>query len=661
MKRLKWIATLLVVANLLLGVIGCKDPEPAHEHEFSDSWSKDGTYHWHAATCEHTTEVSGKAAHSFGEYVSNNDATTEADGTKTRECSVCGYKDTVTDEGSKIHVHIFAEEWTSDSSGHWHAATCEDTDETSGFAEHTFGEYVSNNDATTEADGTKTRECSVCGYKDTVTDEGSKIHVHTFAEEWTSDSSGHWHEATCEDTTEVSGKAAHTFGEYVSNNDATTDADGTKTRECSVCGYKDTVTDEGSKIIVPEFVAEAISVNSTNHKTTYDVGDYLDVSGLTIEVTKEDGTTKTVYVTESMVDGFYSYTAGTQTLTITYGGCTTTFDVTVVANVSLTGIEIVSEPDKTSYIVGEDLDLSGLEIEATYSDGSTSYVDVSLDMVSGFDSSVARTQTLTVTYGDCTATFDVEVVENSVSSLNITSTPSKTSYYVGEDLDLSGLEIEAVYSNGSTSYVDVSLDMVSGFNSSKVGTQTVTITYRGYTATFTVEVEYHTITFNANGGSGTMTPRTVEETSYYVGETPYYYFNIASDFTAPTGYGFSHWNTKADGSGTTYELDDYYPISEDITLYAQWKKVESNLNVELPGSTEFSISQTVDGDNVKFKCSYSYYNSYAWFIDGVKQTSTSSEMTVDTSTMDAGSYTVMLTVKYDGKYWSENATLTIKK
>ena len=107
MKRLKWIATLLVVANLLLGVIGCKDPEPAHEHEFSDSWSKDETYHWHAATCEHTTEVSGKAAHSFGEYVSNNDATTEADGTKTRECSVCGYKDTVIDEGSKIIVPEF--------------------------------------------------------------------------------------------------------------------------------------------------------------------------------------------------------------------------------------------------------------------------------------------------------------------------------------------------------------------------------------------------------------------------------------------------------------------------------------------------------------------------------------------------------------------------
>ena len=75
------------------------------------------------------------------------------------------------------HTHTFSTEWTSDKTYHWHAATCEHTDETSGFEEHTFGQYVSNNDATTEAEGTKTRECSECGYKDTVIDEGSKIIV----------------------------------------------------------------------------------------------------------------------------------------------------------------------------------------------------------------------------------------------------------------------------------------------------------------------------------------------------------------------------------------------------------------------------------------------------------------------------------------------------
>ena len=74
-----------------------------HEHTFSTDWTKNETHHWHAATCEHDVTDS-KAEHTFGEYVSNNDATTEADGTKTRKCSICGYKDTVTDEVSKIIV-----------------------------------------------------------------------------------------------------------------------------------------------------------------------------------------------------------------------------------------------------------------------------------------------------------------------------------------------------------------------------------------------------------------------------------------------------------------------------------------------------------------------------------------------------------------------------
>ncbi len=41
----------------------------------------------------------------------------------------------------------------------------------------------------------------------------------------------------------------HSFGKYVSNNDATYDADGTKTCICEYCGKTQTVTDEGSKLI----------------------------------------------------------------------------------------------------------------------------------------------------------------------------------------------------------------------------------------------------------------------------------------------------------------------------------------------------------------------------------------------------------------------------
>ena len=82
-----------------------------------------------------------------------------------------------------------------------------------------------------------------------------------------------------------------------------------------------------------------------------------------------------------------------------------------VTEVKPESLNIISTPYKTSYFVGEELDLTGLAVEAYYSDDSTSRVEVTLDMVSGFDSSVPGVQTLTVTYSDCTATFDVEVVE----------------------------------------------------------------------------------------------------------------------------------------------------------------------------------------------------------------------------------------------------------
>lgn len=72
-----------------------------------------------------------------------------------------------------------------------------------------------------------------------------------------------------------------------------------------------------------------ITVNSTAHKTEYQVGEALDVSGLTIEAAMSDDTMKTVAVTEGMVSGFDSMAPGVYSLTITYQGAATTYSVAV--------------------------------------------------------------------------------------------------------------------------------------------------------------------------------------------------------------------------------------------------------------------------------------------------------------------------------------------
>ena len=161
MKKLNLSLLIILLSISMIGFIGCKDPEPPHEHEFSDSWSKDATYHWHAATCEHTTEVSEKAKHTFGDWTTTKEATEEEVGSKERICSVCNYKETAEIE-KLAHTHKFAVDWTSDSSGHWHAATCGHTTEVSDKAEHTFGNWTTTKEATEEAEGSKERSCSVC-------------------------------------------------------------------------------------------------------------------------------------------------------------------------------------------------------------------------------------------------------------------------------------------------------------------------------------------------------------------------------------------------------------------------------------------------------------------------------------------------------------------
>lgn len=72
-----------------------------------------------------------------------------------------------------------------------------------------------------------------------------------------------------------------------------------------------------------------------------------------------------------------------------------------------------------------------------------------------------------------------------------------------------------------------------------------------------------TITFDANGGSGTVP--TAITTYPKVAET------IPSNSLTRTGYTFDSWNTASDGSGTAYATGSTITPTADVTLYAQWK------------------------------------------------------------------------------------------
>ncbi len=80
------------------------------------------------------------------------------------------------------------------------------------------------------------------------------------------------------------------------------------------------------------------------------------------------------------------------------------------SRVAVSAISITTEPDKTVYKLGEELDLTGLVVTATYTDGTTKIVEHSKLTVSGFDNETVGEQQITVTYEGKTATFVVNVV-----------------------------------------------------------------------------------------------------------------------------------------------------------------------------------------------------------------------------------------------------------
>lgn len=170
--------------------------KPAHTHSYTSTVTKastctsEGVMTYRCSCGNSYTETIGKTAHSFGSYTYNNDATEAADGTETAVCSVCGERSTRTAAGTKLaHVHSYTEAittppaCTTDGLKTFSCSCGSSYTEAVPATGHIWGDYAYNNDATTESDGTKTRCCTVCGERETVTAEGTRKNLPSWYDE----------------------------------------------------------------------------------------------------------------------------------------------------------------------------------------------------------------------------------------------------------------------------------------------------------------------------------------------------------------------------------------------------------------------------------------------------------------------------------------------
>ena len=169
------------------------------------------------------------------------------------------------------------------------------------------------------------------------------------------------------------------------------------------CGSKSSgdITGPGAPILL------SISVDDDNAKKEYHVGDVLDPSGLVVTAVYSDNSSVVVDNDTLDISGFDSSEAGEKKLSIVWNKMFAEYTV-MVDEAALIGIEITALPNKTEYLTKETLDTGGIEVTAEYTDGCRDAVENGCGF-SGFDSSTGGVKTITVTYNDKTAVFDVEV------------------------------------------------------------------------------------------------------------------------------------------------------------------------------------------------------------------------------------------------------------
>ena len=216
------------------------DPAPTHTHTYSDVWSKDDDYHWHAATCEHTSEVKDKAAHDW-QATFTHAPTEDSDGFIFYVCSVCAAAKRES-LPKQEHQHTFGE-WVT-----YRAATCIEKGEERRYCtcnayqtreikidpqNHDLSHHDAKSPTCTSAGWKEYDKCSRCSYTTFVEIPALG---HSYSDVWSKNDDCHWHAATCgHDVT--ADKAEHLYGDWITDREADSSSAGSKHRLCSVCLY----------------------------------------------------------------------------------------------------------------------------------------------------------------------------------------------------------------------------------------------------------------------------------------------------------------------------------------------------------------------------------------------------------------------------------------
>ncbi|CAH1193143.1 3',5'-cyclic adenosine monophosphate phosphodiesterase CpdA [Paenibacillus allorhizoplanae] len=211
-----------------------------------------------------------------------------------------------------------------------------------------------------------------------------------------------------------------------------------------------------------------------------------------------------------------------------------------------------------------------------------------------------------------------------LTSIAITTPPTKKIYRVGDTLDLTGMVVTGTYIDGTTRAEEVRASDVSGFNSSTaVDGQTLTVTVRGKAATFKVDIKTKALT-------SIKVPAAVTGIINGTAPTPAA-LGLPSEVVMVTDNGnvnaFVNWNVAGSGYDRTVKTEQIVMVPGTVVLPSD---VYSN-NVPLSISINVTVLAAVDPNQ-----DTSYKFSFMGFSDthAMKQ-GDSQDIALDNAMQDA--------------------------
>ena len=345
-----------------------------------------------------------------------------------------------------------------------------------------------------------------------------------------------------------------------------------------------------------------VSMNVTP-KTSYNIGESLDLTNGKITVTRATGTDEVINLTDSRVTvtGFDSSTENTSLtimVTFTENGITkqTSYEVSVID--TILSMEIETLP-KQNYLYNEPLDVSVGTIKVTRNSG-VEVINMTESMVkemdnTPFNSKKLGTRNLKVTYGGITKTYEV-TVSDYVTGIIITP-PTKTNYEYNEALDLTGGTVQKVMASGTiVAPVSLTQSMVSGYDATRIGAQTITVNYEGKQGNFGVIV---------SDNIQTIEMKTTPKTSYKYGETldvtngtiEVTRSSGAKEIIAITKNMVTGFNSETLG---TQELTVNYN-GKQTTYEIEVKDYVKGIKITKPTKLVYNVGETIDLTNGKVK------------------------------------------------------------